>query len=62
MIIWSCLLALASVGQFIDQENSQKGQSLKVCTLIACVTEAVIEIQRADKLQADYDLVVEFDG
>jgi len=62
MIILPSLLAIASLDQFIDQGNAYKGQSLKTCTLLGCVTEAVVDIRRADLERPDYDIVVEFDG
>ncbi len=62
MIFVPLLFTAAFVGQIADQTDSQKGRSHKLCTLLACPTEAVIEIQRKDRFQADYELVIDFDG
>lgn len=62
MITLHVVIAIALFGQFLDQTDSHKGQTLTTCTLLGGVTEAVIDVRRADKTQPTYDVVVEFDG
>ncbi len=61
MIVLPFLLTVASLSQFINETNAQKGQSLRTCARAGCVTEAVIDIRRADLERPDYEVLVEFD-
>lgn len=58
-------LLLAATANAFAQFNGQpvdKGQHLRTCTLLGSVTEAVIDVQRADKQVSTYDVLIEFDG
>jgi hypothetical protein len=61
MNILTVLLIVASLGQFFNETDLSKAQSLKTCTLLGCLSEAQIDIRRTDGGLPDYDVLVTFD-